>query len=940
MKIRIKYGEDTSPKIESSDHFEHSIFSDVYHKAYTILGSIIESSNNGNPKERPYSNRPLEAPNNIIAFTGDRGSGKTSTMLSFIMSLPENKTSSWDEYIKTDLKGYTFEILDVIDPTTFTEAHNVLEVVLGKMFSQFKHKIENRERSCFSNANMVTLKRDLFSKFEQVRKDLYYQDCKEKEDSIDQFTSYSCVTSLRNDICDLVKYYIRFMNDDQTENRKLVIPIDDLDLNIKNAYPMLEQIRKYLMCPDIVIVMALSLDQMKDACILNFLNDYQHKLQYYNEELHKNHILDLSDRYLIKYLPLSHRIHVLGIDSLRKIDIEIDESRDKTISGISLAEFLLQEILTHTGYLFYNRKGMPSPIVPTNLREMIMLLNMLHTMKISEDIKPDSEEYLNRLIWNRSQFKRYFFQNWFGRHLKEKQRIKLCQLMEEPAETFNGQIVELIKNEFETITSKIKDIERATSSKPHPLLDDRNFLYNYSLSDSMCLLNEIETRVKETQELNIIFAIKTIISMRLYEAYDLLTFPFIQKIKESEAAHFVNELNISSSFDYYTNYWKLKGRTLFSPYIKILPGYKDGNERLDYREIDIQVLRGIKEINRPLYQFLFLTTQFYTTKEINSDFRTKEKQSLNIGLCEFNDKIRSGYFHVLLIFDRLLEIYNLMDFDLKGINSAETKFWNLFFNTFKAITPDTTIVPISFNEYYQITSEERKLILMEVDESKINNPGNTDKIKLQEEIIDMLLEENSLLTALFCHIQTVRENLYSTLIFRNTAYWDMLVKKAKERNYGVEIWEKYQQLFREISTIQLKVYGPGNITFEYLKPLTNNLKRIFNDGSSIDTSLIIQFFKLNKEEVQITNISKEEYSSLIIAESGNLSLTARNNSILALLKDMLMIETEQKSDAIKKIIEKYRSQFRKVDKLQNEDEKLNNLNTLLYKITEDFKKTL
>ena len=45
--------------------------------------------------------------------------------------------------------------------------------------------------------------------------------------------------------------------------KKLLIAIDDLDLCNANAYKMAEQIRKYLIIPDVVIIMALKIEQLQ-----------------------------------------------------------------------------------------------------------------------------------------------------------------------------------------------------------------------------------------------------------------------------------------------------------------------------------------------------------------------------------------------------------------------------------------------------------------------------------------------------------------------------------------------------------------------------------------------------------------------------------------------------------------------------------------------------
>ena len=78
------------------------------------------------------------------------------------------------------------------------------------------------------------------------------------------------VAELKN----LIKIYLDYMMEERdSENKKLLIAIDDLDLCNANAYKMAEQIRKYLIIPDVVIVMAVKVEQLQ-MCVQeeNFRN--------------------------------------------------------------------------------------------------------------------------------------------------------------------------------------------------------------------------------------------------------------------------------------------------------------------------------------------------------------------------------------------------------------------------------------------------------------------------------------------------------------------------------------------------------------------------------------------------------------------------------------------------------------------------------------------
>ena len=58
---------------------------------------------------------------------------------------------------------------------------------------------------------------------------------------------------------------MQYANASETKHY-LVIPIDDLDMNIKNGYEQLEQIRKYLMIPKVIVLISANYDQLEKIC--------------------------------------------------------------------------------------------------------------------------------------------------------------------------------------------------------------------------------------------------------------------------------------------------------------------------------------------------------------------------------------------------------------------------------------------------------------------------------------------------------------------------------------------------------------------------------------------------------------------------------------------------------------------------------------------------
>lgn len=77
-KLIFIKGDETRPKIENlndSETLNESIFADIYTRAFRLIDEIAnQPSDNNEPHSRER--------NNIVAFIGERGSGKTSCLRS------------------------------------------------------------------------------------------------------------------------------------------------------------------------------------------------------------------------------------------------------------------------------------------------------------------------------------------------------------------------------------------------------------------------------------------------------------------------------------------------------------------------------------------------------------------------------------------------------------------------------------------------------------------------------------------------------------------------------------------------------------------------------------------------------------------------------------------------------------------------------------------
>ena len=85
--LTIKLGQEYKIRVEEISEFESSFFNGVYEKAKQNVLAIIENKVIDNTNKSEYEND--DEYNNIIAFVSERGTGKSSSMVSFSKALTE-----------------------------------------------------------------------------------------------------------------------------------------------------------------------------------------------------------------------------------------------------------------------------------------------------------------------------------------------------------------------------------------------------------------------------------------------------------------------------------------------------------------------------------------------------------------------------------------------------------------------------------------------------------------------------------------------------------------------------------------------------------------------------------------------------------------------------------------------------------------------------------
>lgn len=590
--IIFRIGEENKPVIHGLDDFRDSLFGEQLEMFLTHIRRKLQMED----ADSGLFNDVYE--NNIIAFIGERGAGKTSCMYSGIKILKDaQEQGRWQQLFGDSfVPEKRLEFLKTIDPSFFDIQHNILEMLVGEMYGRLEQDI----RSGNGNTNRDKT-RKLIDQFQKTKRHLHFlssdKTLMQDDDELEELAYLSSGVDLRESIKALVDSYL-----DWKEAKVLVVGIDDIDLNTKQAYRMVEQIRKYLILPNVIILMAVKLDQLGSVIRLELTRQFREVMQKENGSLSDSDVSEMAERYLNKLIPLQTRIFIPNPSSFFGRRLEIvgaDGKMEKSYDMVREAVPAL--IFAKCRYLFYNTKGATSLIVPRNLRDLRMLIRMLFLMG-----DYDKNDMTGRSDGNKQQFKRYLFGTWLNDMDIRYKRIANALINETEPTVFNKKVLDLLKAE------KVFNAELVNADKDiADILDSNNLTFNISLGDTFYVLRRLDGMETSSQLHKLIFFIKSLYSIRLYEYYDQLPSSNRQKI-HADKPYRAQELELISDYE------KLTGGNLFLLQGDTLLPKENGSTEREIRNINggelIKLLKSVVDLydDSKDKQALFSDAEFVT----------------------------------------------------------------------------------------------------------------------------------------------------------------------------------------------------------------------------------------------------------------------------------------------------------------------------------------
>lgn len=456
--LEIVQGDENRAK-EAVIYDRNGLFYPAYQAAAEVVEQIVarglqfqknDSQRRGSERtydERRYDRRSAmeyEYPNNIIAFAAGRGMGKTSALISFSKALREMGNCSEEQAAgmwKENTRNSGFFVLPPIDPTIMEDRDCIAKVVLSRMFGEFREQ-SDRYLEQGEDRQIESARNELVDRFRRCYKsvDILKSILKQEEvyDDLLYLSQLGDSSNLKRDVKMLVTRFLEYGRPVTGHERNyLVLQIDDVDLNTRKAYDILEDLRKYFTLPNVIILLSADLVQLRQVIELNFINEYEKAMVYGNASEKRSKYLEMAENYLEKLIPKTHQIHLPEINkraierqkhlSVAYYDKDQNDLLEYEYCGLDknvisdYQEILMRLIWEKTGIIFA-RKEYLSEILPQKLRGLAQFLEYMCFLKNLECKHVlAGEENRERLLHNLERYEEYLLR-WRNDHFSTEQK--------------------------------------------------------------------------------------------------------------------------------------------------------------------------------------------------------------------------------------------------------------------------------------------------------------------------------------------------------------------------------------------------------------------------------------------------------------------------------------------------------------------------------------
>lgn len=308
---------------------------------------------------------------NVIPFLGERGTGKTSTMLSFANILsdfdPENRKYDaflldQDERSRRRHESTKFIVLQYIDVGVLKSKEDIMAIILARMLKYVQKKLSSHPFGYEAPSVRQEGLRQLYQDFEQVYNDLLNlvqvgQEL-EGESVLRRLQNLNSSYSLAEKFQALVYEFLNFLSYLDGEKGKcryyLIIALDDIDLfesinstqdhraghiQRKDAYTICGQIYEYLQIPGVVVLTTYDENRLLSVC--------SRHIGEASPYLEKRECISQAVQYIQKFILPKYKIYMPNLDYAdypgeRRLNINIGS--EKNLVRVLFSEVVEKEL--------------------------------------------------------------------------------------------------------------------------------------------------------------------------------------------------------------------------------------------------------------------------------------------------------------------------------------------------------------------------------------------------------------------------------------------------------------------------------------------------------------------------------------------------------------------------------------------------------------------
>jgi hypothetical protein len=328
-------------KHNKEDALNHILLGDYYEKITKLIADRINEIEMYKDAEFDIGNINEVKMHDAILIYGNRGNGKSTIMINLDDFITGKYRANKDK--DNDL-GTKVKVFETIDPTIQEEDEDFLLVILSTILKE----VEN-------HAQGTTNTRDAF--YDSLEKVLHIVEAtrSKKKDHIDIFDKFYGLKSgvgLAEELHNLFKH-----TKDIFEVKTLIIPIDDVDMNLKQGYQIADSIRKYMSSPYIIPIVAFNIKQMSIVTRYHKYKEFSLPIDTDLDSEELSFLKSLPNDYLAKIFPPNRRVYLQSIFEIMKsasekvgetntIYFHIDKERE-------LTSFDMISLITELYYEFH-----------------------------------------------------------------------------------------------------------------------------------------------------------------------------------------------------------------------------------------------------------------------------------------------------------------------------------------------------------------------------------------------------------------------------------------------------------------------------------------------------------------------------------------------------------------------------------------------------------